>query len=442
MNYPIMQIGYVYKHSSFNNNKKTGKLMKKKFIISFFFLFIISCIPTANTRYYPKQIPKSRNLHIKNSEPITFTKIIFRIPAGTKIGYHHTGLLKIPRYSYDAPSLSVGSKEFNLIVLEELKKYNYNVLGGESLLFGDDKSSKARFQLGGTITNLIYNTYSSISENSTESSLIVEWQVYDVLKKEVVFKFSTSGYSKSYNISTQAVFMAFRIALHNLMANKEFVELLSKKQTEKIFITSFGDSEKIYIKLCNYSSSFILPNDIESILNGVVTIKVGQTIASGFIISNDGYVLTASHVVEGVEKVRVKLKSNLELDADVIKYNKVQDIALIKLPGSGHNCLKIYKGSEIKIGSEIFAIGTPFSESLEYTVTKGIISGFREIQGSSYIQTDASLNPGNSGGPLLDTSGNVIGIVSWKIVAPGSEGLSFCVPISTIEKRLNIIFKE
>jgi serine protease Do len=71
-------------------------------------------------------------------------------------------------------------------------------------------------------------------------------------------------------------------------------------------------------------------------------------------------------------------------------------------------------------------------------VTKGIVSGFREWEGRSYIQTDAALNPGNSGGPLLSVKGSIIGIVSWKIAAPGFEGLAFGVPDTAILTRLNI----
>jgi serine protease Do len=86
----------------------------------------------------------------------------------------------------------------------------------------------------------------------------------------------------------------------------------------------------------------------------------------------------------------------------------------------------------------VYAVGAPAGEEFAFSVSKGIVSGIRDLNGFSYVQTDASLNPGNSGGPLLDTQGNIVGIVSWKIVASGFEGLSFGVPPSAITRRLAI----
>ena len=133
-----------------------------------------------------------------------------------------------------------------------------------------------------------------------------------------------------------------------------------------------------------------------------------------------------------------KMKSGIELEADVVRIDEAQDIALIKVDGKGYPYLVPETEMVPVVGTEIYAIGAPFSESLAFSVTKGVISGLRESEGISYIQTDASLNPGNSGGPLLTSTGKIIGIVSWKISAPGFEGLSFGVPITSIESRLGI----
>jgi len=80
-------------------------------------------------------------------------------------------------------------------------------------------------------------------------------------------------------------------------------------------------------------------------------------------------------------------------------------------------------------------------EELAFSVTKGIISGIREWRGRHYLQTDTALNPGNSGGPLLSVDGKIIGIVSWKIAAPGFEGLAFVVPIHALEEKLKLVWK-
>jgi S1-C subfamily serine protease len=122
--------------------------------------------------------------------------------------------------------------------------------------------------------------------------------------------------------------------------------------------------------------------------------------------------------------------------------DQAQDLALIKIPGQGHHALELDLEGQTAVGSEIYAVGAPLGEQLSFTVTKGIVSGFREFNQASYLQTDASLNPGNSGGPLVDKSGRVIGIVSWKVSGNAVQGLSFAVPSKLLSKRLGITFNS
>jgi S1-C subfamily serine protease len=358
------------------------------------------------------------------SVPITLSRVVIRVPAGTQIGAHHDGLLQVPQFNYNWQSnITIGSDEYVVIGNEELKNNGYTVLGMEvnTLLFGEDPSAKARYMIGATITEVKYNTYAPLAGNFSETRLEVEWQLFDSLQKEILFKSKTRGYGKQPGVSSGASFVAFRKALTNLMANKDFVKLVSKKDENNTVLS--------------------LPKETENVLEGVVTIQVGSSIASGVIISDDGYILTAAHVVSDVQEVVVNLKSGLTLDAAVVRNDNPQDIALLKIPGKGHQCLPLALNQIPAIGSDIFAIGTPFSKELSLSISKGIVSGHRIWNDFPYIQTDASLSPGNSGGPLVNRNGEVVGIVSWKILAPGFEGLSFGIPLQAIEQRLGIAWK-
>lgn len=157
-----------------------------------------------------------------------------------------------------------------------------------------------------------------------------------------------------------------------------------------------------------------------------------QSFGSGFIISNDGYVLTNNHVVRGADKVTVRLNDRRELDAEVIGTDERADVALLKIEGKDLPALRIGNPEQLQVGEWVLAIGSPFG--FEYSVTSGIVSAkARALPNEAYvpfIQTDVAINPGNSGGPLLNLQGEVIGINSQIYSRSGGfMGLSFAIPI-------------
>jgi serine protease Do len=158
-------------------------------------------------------------------------------------------------------------------------------------------------------------------------------------------------------------------------------------------------------------------------------------IGSGFIVSSDGYILTNAHVVADASEVIVKLNDRREFAAKVIGVDKGSDVALIKIPASGLPVVRFGDPSKIKPGQWAIAIGSPFG--FESTVTAGVISAtgrpLPDDSGYNYvtfIQTDAAVNPGNSGGPLFNTNGEVVGINSQIYSRTGGYmGVSFAIPI-------------
>jgi S1-C subfamily serine protease len=163
-----------------------------------------------------------------------------------------------------------------------------------------------------------------------------------------------------------------------------------------------------------------------------------EATGSGFLIDNDGHVLTNAHVVEGAQKVEVELGDGAEQQAQVVGADPSSDIALLKVDNTeGAQPLQLGDSSKVQVGDPVVAIGNPFA--LDRTVTSGIVSALqRQIQApngfsiSDVIQTDAAINPGNSGGPLIDGAGQVIGINSQiESQSGGNEGVGFAVPIKT-----------
>jgi len=156
-----------------------------------------------------------------------------------------------------------------------------------------------------------------------------------------------------------------------------------------------------------------------------------RSLGSGFIISDDGYILTNNHVVNGADEIKVKLSDGREFKAEVKGLDEKLDLALIKITPKGNlPVAKLGDSDLIEVGEWVMAIGNPFG--LAETVTAGIVSAKGRVIGSGpyddYIQTDASINPGNSGGPLFNARGDVIGI-NTAIVA-GGQGIGFAIPIN------------
>ena len=175
-----------------------------------------------------------------------------------------------------------------------------------------------------------------------------------------------------------------------------------------------------------------------------------EGIGSGFIINEEGYVLTNYHVIQGANQVTVTLNNEEEVSATVVNYDAEKDIAMLKL-AEGTTVPAVAElgdSDEIYPGAEVIAIGTPLSKNFAYTLTKGVISGNnRTIEGDSgaklsLIQTDAAINPGNSGGPLVNTRGQVIGINSMKIGGQaGVEGIGFAIPINEVKSKIDTLSK-
>ncbi len=157
-----------------------------------------------------------------------------------------------------------------------------------------------------------------------------------------------------------------------------------------------------------------------------------QGVGSGFIVSPDGIILTNAHVVDGASNVTVKLTDKREFKAKVIGIDKPSDVAVLKIDAKNLPIVKLDPADDVKVGEWVVAIGSPFG--FENSATSGIVSAkSRTLPGDSYvpfIQTDVAVNPGNSGGPLFNMKGEVVGINSQIYTRSGGyQGLSFAIPI-------------
>jgi S1-C subfamily serine protease len=185
---------------------------------------------------------------------------------------------------------------------------------------------------------------------------------------------------------------------------------------------------------------------VDKVKNAVVKIDVYKNVqgklrpagaGSGFIFSSDGLIFTNHHVIAGANKIMVGLLNENEIEATLIGSDPDTDIAILKIYGHGFSVAQLGDVSQLQIGQFVIAIGNPFG--YQHTVTAGVISALgRTLQTQSgrqvdnVIQSDAALNPGNSGGPMITTSGEVIGVNT--AIIQGAQGLSFSVDINTAKE--------
>jgi len=168
--------------------------------------------------------------------------------------------------------------------------------------------------------------------------------------------------------------------------------------------------------------------------------QVEQGSGSGFIVSQDGYILTNNHVVQGADRVTVRLLDNREFTATTVGTDPSTDVAVIKIQTTGLPTVHLGDADSTKIGNWVLAIGNPLGEAFTFTVTAGIVSAKGRVLAGlnssryaiqDFIQTDAAINPGNSGGPLVNVRGEVIGINSAIASETGFyAGYGFAIPIN------------
>jgi serine protease Do len=385
----------------------------------------------------------------ENAKPIQFSKIVVKLKRGEKVGALQAGLLCIPNSSlnWKGGKLSIDSDEFTDAFKEELEKASFKTVGDTSALFEDSSTWKSEILVAGLVKELKANIcypmagFGNFTSSKGEAYLTVDWQVYSKLDRSVVHSVVTEGASKISDASdggdALVVLNAFAQATRNLLADEKFRSIVSRGG-ETIKDTVVKSGENIVLSTSPLKKLGSNPADWT---NAVATVFAGKGHGSGFLIS-DNLVMTNHHVVGDSDSVNVKFGNGLELIGKVIASNSGRDVAIVKLSAvlPNHFALNV---NMPKVGSEVFAVGTPLDASLSSTVSKGIVSGIREESSKKFIQSDVNVLPGNSGGPLLDKNGTVIGMtVSGLFINNAPQGINYFIPMADAIASINAVYSS
>ncbi|MDO8627142.1 MAG: trypsin-like peptidase domain-containing protein [Candidatus Diapherotrites archaeon] len=202
---------------------------------------------------------------------------------------------------------------------------------------------------------------------------------------------------------------------------EDSISVLDTKSSEGI--SSLGTKLESELSISSDTVQKALQSTVQ-----VKAISVGQpSIGSGAIITSDGYIITNNHVIENATIFEIKLSNSKVFNARRVSSTPNPDLALLKIDGNFTPMYFEQDMNTVKAGNETAALGSP--SGLDFTVTKGIISSaLRFIDGKKYIQIDTPVNPGNSGGPIINKQGRIIGIVTSKFIGQNLEGLGFAIP--------------
>ncbi|MCR9256999.1 MAG: S1C family serine protease [Alphaproteobacteria bacterium] len=376
----------------------------------------------------------------ETTKPIAFRKIVSRIPGDKRIGSIGVGVLCVPSTSLFGPGRRqrLDDDRFNDIFRDSLTEANYEVVGDPDRLFGDPDLDRAEYFVAGLVVDaettgcFPYGGFGIYSSGDGTAFLEVEWQVYDTLRRRVVLELDTQGSGRVEGVRApmaEATDAAFAAAVANLLADRRFYDLLRTPGPG-----AAPEGLKGALALTFDANPGV---DYDTLKYSVATIRSPNGIGSGFLIEKNLF-LTNEHVVGTAKKVRVVLEGGLEVDGRVTSRNPVRDVATVEVEIEGRP-LSIAT-TRPKVGDDVFSIGTPLDEKLAGTLRRGIVSAERRYDNLTFLQADVGLNPGNSGGPLLDNKGNVVGVaVSGVMIFGSQQGLNFFIPI---EDALSAIVKE
>lgn len=334
-----------------------------------------------------------------------FSNLVFRPAGGDQVG--------------------LAGEDFRVHILEDLRGRGVNAVGAENLVFGSDHGAQAEMMLGGTVTELQCQP-GSVSSNIS-CRMGIEWQVLDVASDTVVYKVLSRARVLDAP-KEPVVTLGKRMVVANLESlskHAAFQRLLQPQPPSK----PTQGYARATLRACK-AAPHPMPASSEQVLDATVLVQTSGGFGSGFLLGADGFVATAAHVVPGASAT-VKLRDGREFPATVIRSDRRIDIALLRLAlpeGMTLPCLPS-KLDPVPVGADVYAIGSPASRDLSFSLARGIVSGVRLREGVQYLQTDAAVNRGNSGGPLVTAAGEAAAIVSYKLVGASVEGIAFGVPL-------------
>lgn len=289
----------------------------------------------------------------------------------------------------------------------------------------------ADLQLGARVTSLAVK----LGGKTAGAAMEVDWQLYSVAAGKVVARIrirsaapvaaNGAGLSETLADLQRA---AFAENVRQLEADPRFRALATAQDPA-------GARPPAALKVAFRTGA--RPLALKEAVGGAVVIFSDDDMGSGVLISPDGYILTNQHVAGSSGQVRIRWADGGETAGEVVRADARRDVALIKAVEPKGRPLAI-RQTPVELGETVYAVGTPLTEAYQNTVTRGIVSATRKLDGQTFIQSDAGMTHGNSGGPLLDEKGAVVGLADLTVDGSKGSTINFFIPIDEALKALSL----
>ncbi len=356
-------------------------------------------------------VPASAPAEVK---PVAFTRLAIKLAVGQPWDVEQGGMFCATTRSQVWQG---GQVDFPIKVLQDPFRAQFlaaglKVEGDPDNLF-ETAPASADYAVAGVVADMHErlcrprSTPAEVNNANGEVSLTIDWQVYSRLQKQIVATVHTTGHAELKDATPGGaqilLINAFSANVKDLAAAPELRRVLAGAPR----------AESELVKPTPQSAISLLGADagenVDAAVKSVVLVRTGAGEGSGVLVSKDGYILTAAHVVGDAPGVTIRWSDGAETTGQVVRIAKGRDVALIKTNDHAHAPLKLRR-EEPAVGDSVFAIGALYGQKFQSSVTRGVMSADRVFDGYAFIQSDVTVDPGASGGPLLDGQGRVIGL--------------------------------
>lgn len=383
----------------------------------------------------------------RNAAPpkFEFARIRSKITVGDKIGWVENGLFCTNRTDLHANAKieEIANVEAAAAFKAELSKLGLRSAAPEISSFDTAPvKSDPDYRVGGVLETMNLLECHTATDRKGDFTITVKWEVFAPKLQQVVFSLVTSGsiHTDSFETVSGREFeaRAYAKALQEFMTDPGFIALKVVDGPAGTAVSAVAPSAALTPLHLKSVTALVGGTQVNApaLRNAVATVLHDNVSGSAFYVA-DGYLLTNHHVVGTAHYVKVKLASGRILVGEVVRDDARRDVALVKTEPAGVPALHVSM-ADPAVGSDVFAIGSPLGQELAGTFTRGVLSGTRENNGLEYLQSDVAVNPGNSGGPLLDAASTVVGMTVLKINQ--AAGLSFFIPMRDAANALQLIF--
>lgn len=408
-------------------------------------VLFLACSQKTPAPVQPESVPKPIPLGEHGSHALFFKNVSYRIPTGTILGEVRVGRDVIDEMRWTVARSR--ALDFNVSVTDGLRDLGYEMRDSADALFDPTGEVKIRYVMAAVLhtVELDFEYEKTRRRRNTTgvgtADVEVEVQLFDAVANRTVYRRTFYGHGEDAGMKPNPIINAVVEAILKSTTDPAFVKLVSKRpDPAEGSITSIS---KLDLAACQRDESTVLPLDLPTALESVVEIQVGRVLGTGVIISPDGWILTAAHVVNDAPEIWVRFRNGAQVLAALERSDARFDVALIRVQGRSYPCSPIRLATEdLAIGSDVFTINLALGDDSKPAVARGVVSGFPELEGKRFIQTDASVNAGSSGGPVFAPDSSIAGITVLKAYGIGVEGIGFAVPIDDVIRYLSVGFSE